>query len=357
MLADDTVATDDTTLSQAVIDALSAHVALCDDHGLIVGVNTAWRAFADDNGGRLPDYGVGLSYLDLMEGAVAWAQVSGATGTDVEFTRRVLDSFGDVLAGRVPRFQTEYRCDAPGTPRWFLLTISRVTGHPAAAVIVAHENITAIKDAEAALREQQEVLAAEFSSVIEAIARLIEQRDPYTAGHQRGSVGWCNLIAEEIGFDHHRRQGLLLGAGIHDIGKIAVPAEILTRPGRLSPLEMEMIRGHASAGYDVLRDIAFPWCIADMVHQHHENYDGSGYPLGLAGDEICMEARIIAVADMFDAMTSHRPYRAARSLSDAVDELRRMSGTRYDPAVVQAMLRVVARERPDALPINSLPPA
>ncbi|MDO8390139.1 MAG: HD-GYP domain-containing protein [Actinomycetota bacterium] len=352
MLTDHRAVTNDTVLNRAAVDALSAHVALCDKHGVILGVNAAWRQFADDNGGGLPDYGIGLNYLRVLEAAVEWARVNGATKTEIAVTHGVRVGFSDVLSGRLPRFQIEYRCDAPGTPRWFLLTISRVTDHPFASVLVAHENTTAIKDAEAAQHEHQRVMAGEFSSVIEAIARLIEQRDPYTAGHQRGSVGWCNFIADEIGFDDDRRQGLLLGAGIHDIGKIAVPAEILTRPGRLSTLEMEMIRGHAAAGYDVLRDIAFPWRIADMVHQHHENFDGSGYPLGLAGEEICIEARIIAVADMFDAMTSHRPYRAAHTVGDAIDELRRMSGTRYDPEVVTAMLRVIEREMSDAMSVT-----
>jgi len=341
MLTDDIRSDVSNAHLQAVIDALSAHVALCDSHGLIVEVNAAWREFADANGSRLPAYGVGLNYLQLLDGAAAWAETSGATDFEIDTARRVAAGFRGVLAGVLPRFQTEYRCDAAGVPRWFLLTVSRVDDHPWARLIATHEHITAVKGARDELLEHGQRLVGAFSSVIEAIARLIEHRDPYTAGHQRGAVRWCGRIADELGLDDDQRQGLLLGAGIHDIGKIAVPAEILTRPGRLSPLEMEMIRGHSAAGYDVLRDVAFPWRIADMVHQHHENFDGSGYPLGISGEEICLEARIIAVADMFDAMTSHRPYRAARHLDDAIEELREMSGIRYDPEVVRAMLRVI----------------
>lgn len=329
---------------QTVIDALSAHVAVCDGSGLITAVNSAWRQFADDNDGRLADDGLGLNYLGLLEGAIAWAEATNAPSAEQESLRAVVAGFRDVASGRLRRFQTEYRCDAPGIQRWFLLTIGRITDDAAVRIIATHENISGVKAAEVEQLAHSAELIGAFSSVIESIARLIEQRDPYTAGHQRGTVRWCALIADEIGFEADRRQGLLLGAGIHDIGKIAVPAEILVRPGRLTPLEMEMIRCHPTVGYEVLRGVAFPWPIAEMVHQHHESYDGSGYPNGLAGEEICIEARIIAIADMFDAMTSHRPYRPARELEEAIAELQRFRGVRFDPAIVDAMLRVLRRE-------------
>jgi HD-GYP domain-containing protein (c-di-GMP phosphodiesterase class II) len=132
-----------------------------------------------------------------------------------------------------------------------------------------------------------------------------------------------------------------MAAMVHDIGKVAVPAEILTKPTRLTDLEMKMVQEHAATGYQILKDIPFPWPIAQMVHQHHERLDGSGYPLGLKGDEICQEARILAVADTLEAMATHRPYRASRGLMVAMDEIKTEAGIKLDAKVVQAVSDLV----------------
>jgi PAS domain S-box-containing protein/putative nucleotidyltransferase with HDIG domain len=177
-----------------------------------------------------------------------------------------------------------------------------------------------------------------LTSAIRAIALTVEKRDPYTAGHQNRVADLAAAMAGELGFDVDRIEGLRLGGMIHDIGKIYIPAEILNRPGRLSEHEFEMIKSHPEVGYDIIKDVVFPWPVADIVLQHHERLDGSGYPGGLKGDEIILEARILAVADVVEAITAHRPYRAALGIEVALDEITKHRGVFYDPAVVDVCL-------------------
>lgn len=189
----------------------------------------------------------------------------------------------------------------------------------------------------------QEKLLTSLKSTIEAMSRTMEWRDPYTAGHQKRVANISAAIGNELGWDDDRIQGLYMGAMVHDIGKVAVPAEILTKPTRLTPIEMKLVQVHPETGYQILKDLPFSWPIADMVRQHHEHIDGSGYPLGLKGDEITLEARVLSVADMIEAMSSHRPYRPARGMAAALAEIRTLSGTWFDPVVVEAAFRVVEK--------------
>lgn len=327
--------------SRSVIDALTAHVALIDGEGEIVAVNLAWRRFYDGNGCCLPDYGVGCNYLKLLA-PLAEQSGEGGASDDSVLAGAVVTGLRSVLDGSRDRFQLEYPCHAPDERRWFLLTATPFApGHRIRAV-VSHENITALKLAEERTRQQALQVAGSFSSMVEAIALAIEKRDPYTAGHQRQVAALASEIARIMGLGDEFRLGLHLGASIHDIGKISVPAEILNRPGALSTPEYAIIRQHSQTGYEILCGIDFPWPIADMVQQHHERLDGSGYPQGLTGNEICLEAKIIAVADVFDAIVSHRPYRPGRSFEDAVRELRRGAGTLYDAEAVEAGLSFFA---------------
>jgi PAS domain S-box-containing protein len=179
-----------------------------------------------------------------------------------------------------------------------------------------------------------------MEDTIQAIATTIEARDPYTAGHQRRVVQLAAAIAEELGLPERRITGVRRGAEIHDIGKIYIPAEILSRPGRLNPVEFNLIQMHPQVGFDIIKDIDFPWPVGEMILQHHERLDGSGYPHGLRGDDIVLEARIIAVADVVDAMITHRPYRAALGQEVALQEIERNRGRLYDAAVVDACLRL-----------------
>jgi putative nucleotidyltransferase with HDIG domain len=182
----------------------------------------------------------------------------------------------------------------------------------------------------------QERLSGALRSTIEAMSKTMEWRDPYTAGHQKRVALISMAIARQMGLANDDIQALYMAAMVHDIGKVAVPSEILTKPTRLTSLEMQVVQEHAETGYQILKDIPFPWPIADMVHQHHERMDGSGYPQGLKDNQICLEAKILAVADTLEAMATHRPYRPARGLAAAMDELRLEAGIKLDQKVVDA---------------------
>lgn len=180
---------------------------------------------------------------------------------------------------------------------------------------------------------------------IQALATTLELRDPYTAGHQRRVAALAKAIGQEIGLSEVQLQGMHLAASTHDIGKIHIPSEILNKPGRLSPIEMEMIRTHATVGYDILKDISFPWPIARIVHEHHEHLDGSGYPNHLSGEHILLESKIVTVADVVEAMTSHRPYRPGLGIDAALQHITECSGTWYQPEVVEACLKLFREGR------------
>ncbi len=190
-----------------------------------------------------------------------------------------------------------------------------------------------------------ERLRESLVDTIRAIALTVEKRDPYTAGHQNNVAKLCVAIGREMGMDENRLEGMGLAATIHDIGKIYIPAEILNRPGRISDPEFEIIKSHPQVGYDIVKDVKFPWPVAQMILQHHERLDGSGYPKGLKGEDILLEARILAVADVVEAMSSHRPYRPARGLDAALAEIEKRRGTWYDASVVDACARLIKEGR------------
>jgi putative nucleotidyltransferase with HDIG domain/PAS domain S-box-containing protein len=191
----------------------------------------------------------------------------------------------------------------------------------------------------------ERALAALAETAVDAIAAAVETRDPYTAGHQRRVAAIAVAIAREIGMDEHEIEGIRLAARIHDIGKLSVPSEILSKPTELKPTEFELLKEHAQAGADIVRGIDFAWPIADMILQHHERLDGSGYPQGLIGEEILLGARIIAVADVVEAMVSHRPYRASRGLEAALSQIESDRGTLLDADVVDACLHLFKENR------------
>lgn len=205
--------------------------------------------------------------------------------------------------------------------------------------------------AEAALKSSREELSRSLERIrhsweqtVSVMAGLIELRDPYTAGHQRGVALLATAIARKMKLEEDRVRGVYLAATIHDVGKINVPAEILSKPGRLSDLETNLVRTHPQAGWEALKDIDVPWPLAQIVYQHHERMDGTGYPRGLMGTDILLEARIIAVADVVEAMSNHRPYRAAFGLESALEEIRSGSGRLYDPEVAMACCAVFEEE-------------
>jgi PAS domain S-box-containing protein/putative nucleotidyltransferase with HDIG domain len=201
-------------------------------------------------------------------------------------------------------------------------------------------DISERKRADAEIKESHDRLEKALSGTVQAMSMTIELRDPYTAGHQRRVGRLSAAIAREMGLAFAQIEGIRMSGDIHDIGKIYVPAEILSKPGHITEIEYSIIKNHAQAGYEILRTIDFPWPIAEIVHQHHERLDGSGYPAGLTGDRILLEAKILSVADVVEAMSSHRPYRPSFGIEAALDEVSRNRGRFYDPAVVDACLKL-----------------
>jgi HD-GYP domain-containing protein (c-di-GMP phosphodiesterase class II) len=179
---------------------------------------------------------------------------------------------------------------------------------------------------------------------IRAIASTLEMRDPYTAGHERRVAQLACAIAAEMGMPEDRIEGLRIACYVHDIGKIAVPAEILAKPSKISDHEFGIIKTHPQFGADVLKEIDFIWPVAAATLQHHERLDGSGYPQHLKSEKIILEARILAVADVVEAMCSHRPYRAALGVRKALEEIARGKGTRYDARAVNACLNLFRKK-------------
>jgi len=200
------------------------------------------------------------------------------------------------------------------------------------------------------LEQSFESLKKAMHSTIEAISMTVEKRDPYTSGHQQRVAILAKNIAVELGLTKSQIECIYMAAAIHDIGKISLPAEILVKPIALSEIEINLIQTHAQAGYDILKGIEFPWAIADIVLQHHERMDGSGYPKGLAGNDIVFEARIICVADVVETMASHRPYRPSIGMDKALEEIANNRGILYDPQVVDACLRLF-KEKEFSFPV------
>jgi putative nucleotidyltransferase with HDIG domain len=196
------------------------------------------------------------------------------------------------------------------------------------------ERIVAERTAD--LRKLAEDLRKALESIIHVIALTVETRDPYTAGHQRRVANLAKAIALEMGLLDGVVKSIYVAAVIHDLGKISVPAEILSKPSRLTENEFSLIKDHARVGNNILKDVVFPWDIARMVLQHHERINGSGYPVGLSGVDILLEAKVIMVADVVEAMASHRPYRPALGVDKALEEISKNRGVFYDPDVVDA---------------------
>ncbi len=213
------------------------------------------------------------------------------------------------------------------------------------AFLASIRDISERKRMEQAITQSYDKLQNAMVGTIQAMAGIVERRDPYTAGHQQRVAKLSRAIAQEMNLLENRVEGIFMAALIHDIGKIAVPAEILSKPGRLSDVEFQLIKIHSQSGYDIMSGIAFPWPIAEIIFQHHERMNGSGYPRNLTGDQTLLEARIMAVADTVEAMATHRPYRPALGVDAALEEITKNSGCLYDPGVVEACRKVFIQKR------------
>lgn len=217
------------------------------------------------------------------------------------------------------------------------------------AIIGMMQDISEKVRAEQEIQRYIEQLRTAFMSTVEVTTLISEMRDPYTAGHERRVAAIAAAIGAELGLDERRIEGLRVAGFLHDIGKITIPAEILSRPGKLSAIEFQLVQEHAQASYDVLKSVEFPWPVAQIALQHHERIDGSGYPHGLKDDAILLEAKILAVADVVEAMASHRPYRPGLGIEAALSEIEAGRGSVYDAQVADACLRLF-RERGYVIP-------
>lgn len=332
----------------------------------------AWIGWADRNAGHTvticASAGRALAYLDNLK--ISWADDeygSGPTGRAIRFSHTEVNRDTHLNPAFQPWLKMAEKFNIRSS-----LSIPIKADDAVLGVLVAYAGeVDAFKDAEVKLFEslaenlgygvktrriqnlcelqmrEKTALASKLDSALEgalmAIAATLEQRDPYTAGHERNVAQLALQIGRELGMDESQLKALHLAAIVHDLGKIQIPAEILTKPGRLNAAEFALIKLHPENGYEILRNVDFPWPIAEIIRQHHEYLDGSGYPRGLAGEQILPLARILTVADIVESMSSDRPYRAALGLDQAVQTIVRMRGEKLDPDVVGACVRIVQR--------------
>ena len=217
------------------------------------------------------------------------------------------------------------------------------------AIVGLLQDVSERRQAERRIEDYVAKLESALRGTVQVASTMSEMRDPYTAGHERRVGEIAAAIANELGLERQRAEGLKVIGSLHDIGKISVPSEILAKPGRLSAIEFELIKQHSQHGYEILQGVDFPWPLAQTVLQHHERLDGSGYPQGLRNGQIILEARILAVADTIEAMSSHRPYREALGLETALAEIESGRHKKFDADVVNACLRLY-RQKAEALP-------
>jgi HD-GYP domain-containing protein (c-di-GMP phosphodiesterase class II) len=210
----------------------------------------------------------------------------------------------------------------------------------ATGILAEGRDITERKRAEEQLQQTLDSLRKSVGATIQVMVSAVEMRDPYTAGHQIRTADLARAIATEMGLPKDKIDGIRMAGSIHDIGKLSIPAEILSKPTKLTDIEFSLIKEHSHSGYEMLKDVESQWPLAQIVYQHHERMNGSGYPRNLKGDEILIEARIMAVADVVEAMASHRPYRPGLGIEPALEEIEKNKGIVYDNAVADACLRL-----------------
>jgi PAS domain S-box-containing protein/putative nucleotidyltransferase with HDIG domain len=242
----------------------------------------------------------------------------------------------DCPMGRMRQSRKREELLLPVGGNWFKVTVDPILDDAGKVTGAVHlvADITQLKQAEAQVQHSLEKIKKALNGTVLAVANTMEMRDPYTAGHQRQVAQLAGAIAQEMGLSPERVEGMRVLGCLHDIGKIAIPAEILSKPGRLSPMEFTLIQDHPRVGYEILKDIDFPFPLAEGILQHHERLNGSGYPLGISGPDIILEAKILAVADVMEAVASDRPYRKALGIDQAMEEISQNRGILYDPEVV-----------------------
>ncbi|MBD3347345.1 MAG: PAS domain S-box protein [Chitinivibrionales bacterium] len=293
-----------------------------------------WNSGAENLLGYTAEEMVGKKKVDIL-----YESDDVLTRRAIDETRKHIMTHGEACSCDVVERTKD------GRPIWIKLTMTpRFNGNgKVIGILGIGQDITGHKQTEKKLNYSLRKLRRAVGGTIHAMALTVEKRDPYTAGHQQRTTDLARAIAAEMNLPKDTIDAIRMAGVIHDLGKVYVPAEILNKPGALSHHEFSLIRCHPEAGYDVIKYIDFPWPIGQIVLQHHERLDGSGYPHGLKGDEICMEAKIISVADVVESMSSHRPYRPACGLEKAVTEIEKNRGILYDPTVVDACIKLISK--------------
>jgi len=255
---------------------------------------------------------------------------------DYETLIQMIEEYGPVKG-----FEVQFYCKG-GDMLWVSINMNTVRDTDGQLMYYEGivEDIAVRKKADEERKQSIKRLQEALGATVQAMAVVVETRDPYTAGHQKRVACLAHAIATEMGLSRSNIDGIRMMGAIHDIGKLAVPAEILSKPTKLTEVEFCLIKAHSQAGYDILKEIEFPWPVSEIVLQHHEKLDGSGYPRGLKGDEILLEAKIVCVADVVEAMASHRPYRPTLGIEKALEEISMNRGTLYDPDVVAACIKL-----------------
>jgi len=256
--------------------------------------------------------------------------------TDKENAKKLFKTFNEVYKTGEPAKEFDWQIiRKDGTERYIEVSVSlqkNSSGKPIGFRGISRD----ITERKQSFERMKKALRA----TVQAISLTVEMKDPYTSGHQQRVSDLARAIATEMGLSADRQDFIRTASTIHDIGKIAIPTEILSNPTKLTALEFNLIKTHPQSGYDILKDIDFPWPVADIVLQHHERMDGSGYPQGLKEDDILLEARILAIADVVEAIAFHRPYRPAMGINLALEEISRNKGILYDAEAVDACLKL-----------------
>ncbi|MCL7488298.1 MAG: HD domain-containing protein [Desulfobulbaceae bacterium] len=315
---------------QAILDTVDAHLTLIDRNFTVIWANRNARKLFGENI-------VGKNCHEACQGS---NNPCGVTKCIVR------DAF---RSGIVQRHEAEMT-DQQGRRRFFsgaAHVVRRGSNGEATAVVKVYNDITEQKKTEYELKQSMLQLRKNLAGTIQAMAMTVETRDPYTAGHQRRTSDIARNIARQMKLSRQEVDGIRMAGVIHDLGKICVPAEILSKPGKIGATEFSLIQNHPQTGYDILKGIEFNWPVAEIVRQHHERIDGSGYPFGLKGEQIRIEAKIIGVADVIEAMSSHRPYRPSLGINKAFSEIMTNSGTLYDADVVNATVDLFSRRKFD----------
>jgi PAS domain S-box-containing protein len=256
--------------------------------------------------------------------------------------KKLVESIQKALNGDTAFYEDVYHSTTAGkaTPVRAFFAPIKIGDKGILGGVAIIEDVTNHKRAEEDLKKSLEQLRRAMQATIQALSQIVETKDPYTSGHQKRTTNLARAIATEMHLSSDQIEGIRVAGAIHDIGKLSVPAEILSKPSKLAAAEYSLIKEHARQGYEILKDVESPWPLAEIVHQHHERMDGSGYPRGLQGEEILIEARILAVADVVEAMASYRPYRPALGIDKALEEIEKNKGVLYDILAADACLRL-----------------